>query len=68
MLVEGPNEWGPPLLEAQKSPLEQWSPRESLPPARLRFAYAHLAVLRSTPPASAEGQYKTALGWNLHFL
>ena len=40
VLIEGPNEWGPPLLEAQESPLEQQSPRESLPPARLRFEYA----------------------------
>ena len=68
VLIEGPNEWGPPLLEAQESPLEQRRPRESLPPARLRFAYARLAVLSSTPPAYAEGQYKTTLGRSLYFL
>ena len=68
VLTEGPNEWGPLLPEAQESPLEQRGPRESPPPARLRFAHARLAVPSSTPPAYAEGRYKTTLGWNSYFL
>lgn len=66
-LIEGPNEWGAPLLETQESPLEERSPRESAPLALLRLAHARLAVLGTTPPAWTEGQQETAL-WNSCFL
>lgn len=57
--TEGPNTWGPALLEIQEFSREQHSPVPA-PPARLRFAHARSAVLGATPPAYGEGQQETA--------